>query len=94
MCICYVWIQNFSHLIRYTIVKLFEPFGIISRLDFLFHKDGPLRGRPRGYCFVEYRTPQEAQKAMLKLRGRTLCGRPLVISWSKPVSFCLVMWNA
>ncbi|RKP06399.1 hypothetical protein THASP1DRAFT_31784 [Thamnocephalis sphaerospora] len=69
---------------EYTMIKLFEPYGTISKLDFLFHKEGPMRGKPRGYCFVEYRTPQEAQKAMEKLRGRKLCGRQLAISWSKP----------
>lgn len=39
---------------RYTVVKLFEPFGKITQLDYLFHKSGPKRGQPRGYCFLEY----------------------------------------
>src|SRR4051794_38565300 len=37
---------------EYTVVKLFEPFGKITFLDFLFHWQGVKRGQPRGYCFL------------------------------------------
>jgi len=33
---------------------MFSKFGKISHLDFLFHKTGALRGKPRGYAFVQY----------------------------------------
>jgi hypothetical protein len=39
---------------RYTLIQIFSKFGSLARLDFLFHKSGPLRGKPRGYAFVEY----------------------------------------
>lgn len=39
---------------RYTLIQIFSKFGNLSRLDYLFHKSGPLRGKPRGYAFVEY----------------------------------------
>ena len=39
---------------RYTLLQAFSKFGKISKLDFLFHKSGPLRGKPRGYAFVEF----------------------------------------
>ena len=40
--------------IRYTVLQLFSKFGKISNLDFLFHKSGPLKGKPRGYAFIEF----------------------------------------
>jgi RNA recognition motif. (a.k.a. RRM, RBD, or RNP domain) len=39
---------------EYTLLTLFSKFGSISSLDFLFHKSGPSRGKPRGYAFVEF----------------------------------------
>lgn len=33
---------------------MFSKFGKLARLDYLFHKTGALRGKPRGYAFVEY----------------------------------------
>jgi hypothetical protein len=39
---------------RYTLIQIFSKFGNLARLDYLFHKSGPLRGKPRGYAFVEY----------------------------------------
>src|ERR1700733_5415524 len=39
---------------EYTLLTLFSKFGSITSLDFLFHKTGPSRGKPRGYAFVEF----------------------------------------
>jgi hypothetical protein len=39
---------------RYTLLKIFSSFGKVTKLDFLFHKTGVLKGKPRGYAFVEY----------------------------------------
>lgn len=33
---------------------MFSKFGKISKLDYLFYKTGPLKGKPRGYAFVEF----------------------------------------
>jgi hypothetical protein len=49
---------NWFHYCRYALVKLFEPFGKITLMDFLFHFSGPKRGQPRGYCFLEYSSKQ------------------------------------
>lgn len=43
-----------SCLCRYTLLQVFSKFGKIAKLDFLFHKSGPMKGKPRGYAFVEY----------------------------------------
>jgi RNA recognition motif-containing protein len=39
---------------RYTLLQVFSKFGKITKLDFLFHKTGGLKGKPRGYAFIEY----------------------------------------
>ena len=43
-----------TFLIRYTLLQVFSKFGKVTKLDFLFHKTGLLKGKPRGYAFVEY----------------------------------------
>ncbi|KAI0261240.1 hypothetical protein BC834DRAFT_896881 [Gloeopeniophorella convolvens] len=39
---------------EYTLIQVFSRYGKLARLDYLFHKTGALRGKPRGYAFVEY----------------------------------------
>lgn len=39
---------------RYTLLQVFSKFGKVTKLDFLFHKTGVLKGKPRGYAFIEY----------------------------------------
>jgi RNA recognition motif-containing protein len=39
---------------RYALLQVFSKFGKITKLDFLFHKTGALKGKPRGYAFIEY----------------------------------------
>lgn len=41
-------------LIRYSLLQVFSKFGKVTKMDFLFHKTGALKGKPRGYAFVEY----------------------------------------
>lgn len=41
---------------RYSLIHVFSKFGKIAKLDYLFHKTGPAKGKPRGYAFVEYAT--------------------------------------
>ncbi|KAL0074916.1 hypothetical protein J3Q64DRAFT_1851002 [Phycomyces blakesleeanus] len=67
---------------EYAVVKLFEPFGKITFLDYMFHWSGPKKGQPRGYCFLEYEKKEEALKAMSALHGRIVKGRPLVVSFA------------
>ena len=38
---------------------------------------GPRRGEPKGFCFVEYSSVDEAAAAVEALHGRKLFGRPL-----------------
>lgn len=43
---------------EYLLLKLFKSFGKITKLDHVRHKTGPLRGKPRGFAFVEYETAE------------------------------------
>lgn len=50
-------IVNRAHLLnvsRYALLQVFTKFGKIAKLDFLFHKSGVNKGKPRGYAFVEF----------------------------------------
>ncbi|KAJ1969928.1 hypothetical protein IWQ62_000299 [Dispira parvispora] len=67
---------------EYAIIKLFAPFGEITRIDYKFHLHGPKRGQPRGFCFVEYSTAEAAQRAMEAMHGQRLKQRFLVVSAS------------
>ncbi|ESK88680.1 single-stranded nucleic acid binding protein [Moniliophthora roreri MCA 2997] len=64
---------------EYTLLQLFAKYGKITKLDFLFHKTGPLKGKPRGYCFVEYASNDEALRA-LSAHDKLLRGRKLVVT--------------
>lgn len=39
---------------RYSLLQIFSKFGKVTNLDFLFHKTGVMKGKPRGYAFIEY----------------------------------------
>ncbi|CAO3680269.1 unnamed protein product [Umbelopsis vinacea] len=80
---CRLYIGNLDPAIdEYALVKLFEPFGKITLMDFLFHFSGPKRGQPRGYCFLEYSSKQEALKAIDIMNNKMIKGRPLIVSFA------------
>lgn len=39
---------------EYSLMQVCAKYGKIAKLDYLFHKTGPNKGKPRGYAFVEY----------------------------------------
>ncbi|KAJ3179118.1 hypothetical protein HDU87_003074 [Geranomyces variabilis] len=51
-------------LTEYHLAALFSPFGALTKIDYLWHKHGPHRGEPRGYCFIEYADARSACKAV------------------------------
>ncbi|CAO3678716.1 unnamed protein product [Rhizopus stolonifer] len=78
-----IYIGNLANVIEeYIIVKLFEPFGKITFIDSLLYCSGPKKGLPRGYCFLEYETREQALKAISKLNGKKIKGRPLMVSFA------------
>jgi len=67
---------------EYTLLQIFSKCGKISRLDYLFHKAGPSKGKPRGYAFVEFSAPEDATKALAALHDRVVRGRKLVVTFA------------
>ncbi|KAF8154688.1 hypothetical protein B0H34DRAFT_630164, partial [Crassisporium funariophilum] len=67
---------------EYTLLQVFSRFGKVTKLDFLFHKTGLLKGKPRGYAFVEYGNKEDALKALTKAHEKPLRGRTLVVTFA------------
>ncbi|KAH8996212.1 hypothetical protein EDB92DRAFT_1793959 [Lactarius akahatsu] len=65
---------------EYTLIQVFSKFGKIARLDYLFHKTGALRGKPRGYAFVEY--TGERVIALEAANGKALRGRHIAVTYA------------
>lgn len=81
-----LWIGNLdSRLTEYHLIKVLQKFGTVKKFDFLFHKSGPLKGQPRGYCFVTYETRSEAEKALAALNGKTVLSKNLSVKWANSV---------
>jgi RNA recognition motif-containing protein len=86
---------------EYTLIQVFQKYGRITKLDFMFHKTGVLKGKPRGFAFVEFSSKdvsalalmlakgkadaKDALKAMVKLHDRLLRGRKLVVTSASSV---------
>ncbi|KAJ7202811.1 RNA-binding domain-containing protein [Mycena pura] len=55
----------------------------VTKFDFLFHKTGLLKGKPRGYAFVEYGNKDDALKAMSAVHDKLLRDRKLVVTFAQ-----------
>lgn len=63
-------------------MKLFSPFGNLTNIDFLWHKGGPKKGQPRGYCFIDYAEKEHALRAIEEMSGKVVGGRQLVVNFT------------
>jgi len=78
-----LWIGNIDkRLTEYNLLKILQKYGEVKKFEYLFHKIGPHRGEPRGYCFVEYATREEAQTVLHKLNGKLALSNKLVVNWA------------
>ncbi|XP_064457170.1 probable RNA-binding protein 18 [Ornithodoros turicata] len=81
-----IWIGNLdSRLTEFHLVKVLKKFGNVKKFDFLFHKSGPLRGHPRGYCFVTYETKAQAEEALRNIHGKQLLSKTMVAKWANTI---------
>ncbi|CAG0885107.1 unnamed protein product [Darwinula stevensoni] len=69
-----------------TIEDEISIYGELSHFDFMLHKTGPEAGKPRGFCFASYATPEEASKAKQQLNGTFLMGRRIMVDWANEKS--------
>ncbi|KAF9581593.1 hypothetical protein BGW38_001335 [Lunasporangiospora selenospora] len=76
-----IYVGNLDSTIdEYAVVKLFSPFGKITKLDFMFHWHGPKKGTPRGYCFIEYENSEQAATAVKQMNRKPIKLKPLSVS--------------
>jgi len=76
------WTSACSIFDRYTLVQLFSRYGKITKLDYLFHKTGPMKGKPRGYAFIQYASHDSAEKAITACDGKLIRGRKITVSYA------------
>lgn len=80
---CRLWVGNLdTRLTEYTLLKLFQKFGPLKRFDFLINKQGPEKGKPRGYCFVSYENRQDAEIAKKNLNGKLVLSKQIAVKWA------------
>ncbi|KAG9311335.1 hypothetical protein JVU11DRAFT_8433 [Chiua virens] len=79
-----LYVGNLSSTVdEYALLQVFTKFGKIEKMDFLFHKSGVHKGKPRGYAFVEYMNEADAAKALQAANGKLLRGRKLVVTFAQ-----------
>eukprot|EP00794_Sanderia_malayensis_P018810 gene18810-20706_t len=80
-----IWIGNIDkRLTEYQLIQMLKQFGDIKKFEFLFHLHGPMKGEPRGYCFVEYENEQQSLKAIQLLNGKKVLSKSIIVDWAKP----------
>ncbi|KAF5366300.1 hypothetical protein D9758_005735 [Tetrapyrgos nigripes] len=65
---------------EYSLLQLFTKYGKVTKFDFLFHKSGPLKGKPRGYAFIQYANEDDAKKALTSAHDKLFRGRKLAVT--------------
>ncbi|KAF8841478.1 hypothetical protein BDN67DRAFT_866362, partial [Paxillus ammoniavirescens] len=79
-----LYVGNLSPTVdEYSLLQVFSKFGQISKLDFLFHKSGPNKGKPRGYAFIEFSNEADVEKALKNANGKLLRGRKLFVTFAQ-----------
>ncbi|TPX74372.1 hypothetical protein CcCBS67573_g04356 [Chytriomyces confervae] len=74
---------------EFRLKKIFEKFGQITKLDFLWHKTGPKLGHPKGSAFVKFENEASSLRAIATLNGTVPAWngtRRLTVTWSKLTS--------
>jgi len=59
-----------------TLRELFESYGTVLKCQIAKDRD---TGKPRGFAFVEMKSPEETQVAIRALDGHTVNGRSMVV---------------
>eukprot|EP00053_Salpingoeca_punica_P012009 m.107212 g.107212 ORF g.107212 m.107212 type:complete len:236 (+) comp15833_c0_seq1:1390-2097(+) len=64
------------------VIKILQKCGKLTFFDYLYHRFGPDRGKPRGFCFAEYETKEESEKAIKLLNGKMALSKRLRVHWA------------
>jgi RNA recognition motif-containing protein len=80
-----LYVGNLSPVVdEYTLIQIFSKHGKITKLDFMFHKSGALKGKPRGYAFIELSNKDVSPPSLISptyLDMSCLYGRMLSKLW-------------
>jgi RNA recognition motif-containing protein len=77
-----IYIGNLSYSVRENdLQKIMEEFGVVSSVRVVKDRD---TGRSKGFGFCEMENAEDAKKAIEKLNGIELSGRPLVLKEALP----------
>ncbi len=61
--------------------EYFSQAGVVSAINLMLDK---FTGKSRGFAFVEYATPAEAQKAVEMFHNKEFQGRALTVNIARP----------
>jgi RNA recognition motif-containing protein len=61
--------------------EAFSAHGTVTEANLMMDR---MTGRSRGFAFVTYATPEEAQKAIQAMHGQQLDGRALTVNIARP----------
>ena len=61
--------------------EAFGAHGTVTEASLMMDR---MTGRSRGFAFVTYATPEEAQKAISAMHGQQLDGRALTVNIARP----------
>jgi cold-inducible RNA-binding protein len=59
----------------------FAAHGTVTEANLMMDR---MTGRSRGFAFITYATPEEAQKAIAAMNGKQLDGRALTVNIARP----------
>ena len=71
------------------LIHIFSSIGKVSKVDYLWHLNGPYRGQPRGFAFVEYIDGSDAAKAKHNLDRKVVRGKRISVDYSTENSLSL-----
>uniref|UniRef100_A0A5K4F9N5 RRM domain-containing protein n=1 Tax=Schistosoma mansoni TaxID=6183 RepID=A0A5K4F9N5_SCHMA len=69
---------------EFSVLQLAKQFGELSDFHFPVHKTGDMQGSTVGYCFLTYRSVDDAKKAWKVLNGLDFHGHTLVARPARP----------
>lgn len=64
-----------------VLADMFTQFGTVESAKIITDRD---TGRSKGFAFVEFSSPKEAQDAITGLNGSDWGGRPMTVNEAKP----------
>jgi RNA recognition motif-containing protein len=64
-----------------TLQEAFSAHGAVVETNLMMDR---MTGRSRGFAFITYATPEEAQKAIEAMNGAQLDGRALTVNIARP----------